>query len=346
MPTTQQNNTQATQEQTPAIASPEVMHYVDTRWLFGIMIIIMIEMATPFGILFPTDAIVFWWGMYFSAKWGVPWGIRTIMALFSLAVILGDLLWYWWGTLLAPKIHTRQDNMFFKKKYITMCEKYFEEYGNKTMIVSKFLPIRSMIPLVAGALLKPFGSYLIQSIVSAILWIWSLLGASYLIIWLIPSSINHIGLLTFLFVVIPQVISFWYVLRPMIKKYEARLTKASANFQHIVEEVSAIWSQFAAIWHEVKEIVTKVVQDDQVVVASEVAVPPTEPVSSATSSPVIDNWSQAVSSAVPETLPVTQEVVPVIPEQLPIPTTPVVEEIKPEVVQPVPPQQGEQTPSV
>lgn len=265
MPTTQQNNTQATQEQAPAIASPEVMHYVDSRGLFGIMLIIMIEMATPFGMLFPTDAIVFGWWMYFSAKWGIPGGIRTIMALFSLAVILWDLLGYWWGTLLAPKIHTRQDNMFFKKKYITMCEKYFEEYGNKTMIVSKFLPIRSMIPLVAGALLKPFVPYLFQSIVSAVLWIWSLLGASYLIIWLIPSSINHIGLLTFLFVVIPQVISFWYVLRPMMKKYEARLAKASDNFQHIVQEVSAIWSQFAAIWHEVKEIVNKVVKDDAVV---------------------------------------------------------------------------------
>jgi hypothetical protein len=32
------------------------------------MLIIMLEMATPIGMLFPTDAIVFGGGMYFSAK--------------------------------------------------------------------------------------------------------------------------------------------------------------------------------------------------------------------------------------------------------------------------------------
>lgn len=37
----------------------QVLHILDTRGLFGIMIIIILEMATPIGILFPTDAIVF-----------------------------------------------------------------------------------------------------------------------------------------------------------------------------------------------------------------------------------------------------------------------------------------------
>lgn len=45
--------------ETPEFVSPEAMHYVDTWGLFGIMIIIALEMATPIGILFPTDAIVF-----------------------------------------------------------------------------------------------------------------------------------------------------------------------------------------------------------------------------------------------------------------------------------------------
>lgn len=62
-----------------------------------------------------------------------------------------------------------QDNRFFKKKYLTMCQHYFDDYGDKTMIVSKFLPIRSIISLVAGVLNKPFPSFLIQSILSAIL---------------------------------------------------------------------------------------------------------------------------------------------------------------------------------
>jgi membrane-associated protein len=140
-----------------------------------------------------------------------------------------------------------QDNWIFKKKYITMCEHYFNEYGNKTMLISKFLPIRSMIPLVAGVIMKPFVPFVMQSILSAILWVGSLLGISYFIIWLIPEAANHIGLLTFLFVVLPQVVSIWYMILPAMKKYEAKLLQAKDNFQHIADEVSVIGAQFAAI---------------------------------------------------------------------------------------------------
>lgn len=49
---------------------------------------------------------------------------------------------------------------------------------------------------------------------------------------------------------------------PAMKKYEAKLTQAKDNFQHIADEVSVIGAQFAAIWHEVKEIVTKIAHDE------------------------------------------------------------------------------------
>jgi hypothetical protein len=54
-------NFEQSQEQTPVvpIESAEVMHYIDTWGLVGVMLIIILEMATPIGMLFPTDAIVF-----------------------------------------------------------------------------------------------------------------------------------------------------------------------------------------------------------------------------------------------------------------------------------------------
>jgi hypothetical protein len=57
---------------------------------------------------------------------------------------------------------------------------------------------------------------------------------------LVPQAANHIGLLTFLFVVLPQVISVWYMILPAMKKYEAKLIQAKDNFQHIAQEVSMI----------------------------------------------------------------------------------------------------------
>lgn len=258
--------------QTPEITGSEqaqVVHILDTWWLFGVMIIIILEMATPIWILFPTDAIVFWSGLYFSGKNSIWWWIWMLMVWFSIAVVLWDLLWYWRGSLLSSKLQVMKDNWIFKKKYLTMCQHYFDDYGNKTMIVSKFLPIRSVIPIVAGAILKPFFPFFLQSILSAVLWIGSLVGVSYFIIYLIPAAANHVALLTFLFVVVPQLVSVVYMIRPMIQKYETRLSQASKNLQQIssnVSEISSefshIWSQFVSIGHEVKEIVQKVISQE------------------------------------------------------------------------------------
>lgn len=60
MPNTEQNqNIQASEEQSPSIVPAEAMQYIDSWGLVGIMLIIALEMATPIGLLFPTDAIVF-----------------------------------------------------------------------------------------------------------------------------------------------------------------------------------------------------------------------------------------------------------------------------------------------
>lgn len=64
---TQKKTTQSTL-QVDNSEQAQVTHLLDTRGLIGVMIIIILEMATPIGILFPTDAIVFGSGLYFSAK--------------------------------------------------------------------------------------------------------------------------------------------------------------------------------------------------------------------------------------------------------------------------------------
>lgn len=95
--------------------------------------------------------------------------------------------------------------------------------------------------------MKPFGPFVLQSILSALLWIGSLVGISYLIIYLIPSAINHVGLLTFLFVVIPQLASVRYMIKPMMAKYESKMAQASENMHAIAQTVSVIGSEFAQI---------------------------------------------------------------------------------------------------
>lgn len=203
---------------------------------------------------------------------------------------------YRWGKMLAPKFATMQDTWYFKRKWITMCEQYFEEYGNKTMIISKFLPIRSMVPIVAGIIQKPALSYAIQSILSAIIWIGSLLGISYFIIWLYPPAANHIGLLTFLFVVLPQIGSIWYALVPLYKKYSARLADASQDLQKIGSELKVIGQQFATVGGQISTMFTKIVEEQP----GTIATPDGQTQSAESSGPTDPN---AVSAPIEQSLP-------------------------------------------
>lgn len=70
--------------------------------------------------------------------------------------------------------------------------------------------------------------------------------------------------------VLPQVGSIWYALLPMYRKYEKKLATANENIQNISQEFKNIGTQFwnigrefVAIGGEIKNIITKMVVDEE-----------------------------------------------------------------------------------
>ena len=221
-------------------------------WLTWIIVIIIIELATPFGVLFPTDGVIFAAWLYYGAHpmWG--WFLMLCSIMIA-ATIFADWLGYRRWSYVWVALLQKEDTRYFKKKYIYMWQKYFEEYWNRALYISRFLPSRSIIAPLAGMLGHNIGIFMIHSSLSAIVWIVPLLGLSYGLTHLVPWASRYIGVLTFCAIVIPQLIAWRFMLRPAIKKYELKILEAKQNIDMIAHDISDIWSQLGQVAKKIIE---------------------------------------------------------------------------------------------
>lgn len=121
--------------------------------------------VTPF---LPGDSLLFAAGAFASQ------GALNVMALFitlSLAAILGDSLNYKIGKTVGPKVF-REGSKYFKKEYLIRTEEFYEKYGNKTIVLARFVPIiRTFAPFVAGIGKMKYAKFLTYNMVGGIAWV-------------------------------------------------------------------------------------------------------------------------------------------------------------------------------
>lgn len=141
--------------------------------LFGIVFMETGLVVTPF---LPGDSLLFAAGAI-AAK-----GVLSIIPLYILlliAAIIGDTVNYWIGHYTGPKV-LEMDSRFIKKKYIDDTHKFYQKYGNKTIVLARFVPIiRTFAPFVAGVAKMDYKQFIIYNAVGGFLWVTSLLGAGY-----------------------------------------------------------------------------------------------------------------------------------------------------------------------
>ena len=218
----------------------------DARWIVGIFVIVFLEICTPLCILFPTDAIIFVAGLLYGA-WGFPGGLFVLILVLLIPVVLGNLFGYWYGEKLWDKLTTLEDTRYFKKEYLTVGRHYFDDYGNKAFYIATFLPIRSIIPPIAGVLKRPWTQFVLHTTLAGLCRLVPLVSISYAITAYVPPARDYIPLITMIVVVVPQVIVAWKLLLPAFRKYKERITEASVQISTIVTEIKDIGSQVAAV---------------------------------------------------------------------------------------------------
>lgn len=130
--------------------------------------------VTPF---LPGDSLLFAVGAL--AGVGIL-DIRLALFVLSVAAILGNTANYTIGRTLAPKVFRQEKIPFLKKEYLDRTAKFFEKYGGKTIIITRFVPIvRTFAPFLAGVGDMRYRTFLLYNVAGGLLWVFSLTLAGY-----------------------------------------------------------------------------------------------------------------------------------------------------------------------
>ena len=153
-----------------------VIHY--GSWVYGILTIIVFcetgLVITPF---LPGDSLLFAIGALCAVGSLNPF---IIAPLLFIAAISGDNLNYWFGRTRGSKAFSNPDSKIFKQSYLQKTQSFYTNYGSKTIVIARFVPIvRTFAPFVAGLGKMNYRVFLSFSVGGALLWIILLISAGY-----------------------------------------------------------------------------------------------------------------------------------------------------------------------
>lgn len=175
---------------------------IRTGGLLVITFIVFAENGLFFAFFLPGDYLVFLAGVFCGTGiLDVP--ILILLTSMLTAAILGSLVGYIFGKYFGDMFENRQDSFFFKKKHIETTRNYFEKYGSRTLIISRFLPIvRTFAPILAGLVKMPFTSFLVNNVVGGMIWIFTLTGGGYLFGEKFPWIVDYVQYIILFFLAI------------------------------------------------------------------------------------------------------------------------------------------------
>lgn len=119
--------------------------------------------------------------------------IFVLIGVLCAAAILGDSTGYAIGYHLGPRIFSREDSRWFHKDHLLRTQHFYEKYGPKTIVLSRFVPIvRTFAPTVAGAGKMRYPTFLIYNVLGGIGWVASMTLGGYWLGRSIPDIDQHL----------------------------------------------------------------------------------------------------------------------------------------------------------
>jgi membrane-associated protein len=157
--------------------------WMDPEWLldrFGDQMfwvsvaIVFIECGLLFPIL-PGDSLLFSVGLFVhraqAGEAGIDVGIVAACAILSLAAFLGNVVGYEIGRAIGEPLQ-EHTGRFIKKKYFDQTHEFFEKYGNRAIVLARFVPIvRTFVPFVAGAGTMTYSAFAFYNVSGAVIWV-------------------------------------------------------------------------------------------------------------------------------------------------------------------------------
>jgi membrane-associated protein len=169
----------------PGWLSPPTLIEAMGSWaVVGIALIIFAECGILLGFFLPGDTLLFVSGLLIASAAAGDAGIQIHVVWFigivTIAAFIGNLVGYWIGHVVGPKVFHRKDAKFLKPEYVEKSEKFFERFGPITVMVARFVPIvRTVATVMAGVGRMNAKLFALYSAIGGAVWVTLVTVAGY-----------------------------------------------------------------------------------------------------------------------------------------------------------------------
>ena len=190
--------------------------------LWGVAFVVFAECGL-FAIL-PGDSLLFTVGLL-TAAGVIQHSMLFVCAVLTIAAVAGNICGYWIGRLIGPPLFRPRPGLMgkiFKQSYVTKTNAFFDRYGNRALILARFVPIvRTFVTLVAGVGKMDFRKFIAYTAIGGVLWVAIVTVAGYYLgnVPFIKNNIDAVLVLIVLVSLIPMMVE--YVLHRRRAKNEA-----------------------------------------------------------------------------------------------------------------------------
>ena len=176
-----------------------------------LLFVIFAETGLFFGFFLPGDSLLFVAGLLSTSKY-IDQPVWLLIIFLVIAAFSGTCVGYYFGAWAKRYFKPKDDNLFYKPRYIEMARDFYKRYGMMAFIVGRFLPIvRTFVPILAGIVRIEFKKFLVYNFLGASLWIVSLVMAGHLLGNAFPTLIENVEIIIVALIVvtaIPVILSF------------------------------------------------------------------------------------------------------------------------------------------
>jgi membrane-associated protein len=174
------------------------------------VVVVFVECGLLFPIL-PGDSLLFAIGLFISTG-ELDVSLPVACVVLSAAAFAGNVVGYEIGRKIGPPLFHREGR-FLNTKNFRKTHDFFERYGNKALVLGRFVPIvRTFITVIAGAGEMNRSRFFGWSLVGAVLWATGLTLVGYFLGEAVPALSDHLELAVLLIIgvsLLPMVYEYW-----------------------------------------------------------------------------------------------------------------------------------------
>lgn len=198
--------------------SPEAI--IEYGGITLLLLIIFAETGLFFGFFLPGDSLLFVAGILCDTKY-ISMPVWLLIILVILAAVLGTTTGYGFGYWAKQYLDHRKENLFYRKYYLEVTEKFYQQHGMYAFILARFLPlVRTFTPILAGIVRIDFKSFFLFNVIGAAVWTVSMVLAGRWIGNSFPAMTEHLEIIItgMIFLsALPIALSWWRYRKNVVK---------------------------------------------------------------------------------------------------------------------------------